>query len=184
MRAAGECVCGWRRSFSGRREPRGVARLYVGMTTNDDTTLLVLRELILSGRDAEQGYQQAADRVTVPELVELFESYALQRKKFVLELEERVRILRGTPPERGTVAGVLHRAWMGITEPLERAENHALLAECERGEDAAVKAYATALGEAKVDGQTREVIQRQYEQVQAAHDRVRQLRDSATYAHR
>jgi uncharacterized protein (TIGR02284 family) len=153
------------------------------MTTNDDTTLLVLRELIFAGRDAEQGYQRAADRVQVPELVELFESNALQRKKFVLELEDRVRTLRGTPPERGTVAGALHRAWMGLAEALEGAEAHALLAECERGEDAAVKAYAAALGEANVDGQTREVVQRQYEQVQAAHDRVRQLRDSATYAH-
>lgn len=154
------------------------------MTTNDDTTLLVLRELILSGRDAEQGYQRAADRVKVPELVELFESYALQRKKFVIELEDRVRTLRGTPPEGGTVAGALHRAWMGVAEAVEGAETHALLAECERGEDAAAKAYAAALGEPKVDGQTREVIQRHYEQVQAAHDRIRQLRDSATYAHR
>lgn len=154
------------------------------MITNDDTTLLVLKELILSGRDAEQGYQRAADRVKAPELVESFEGYALQRKKFVLELEERVRTLRGTPPERGTAAGALHRAWMGLSGVLEAAETHALLAECERGEDSAVKAYGAALGEANVDVQTREIIQRHYEQVQAAHDRIRQLRDSATYAHR
>ncbi len=154
------------------------------MTTNDDTTLLVLKELILSGRDAEQGYQRAADLVKAPELVELFETYALQRKKFVLELEDRVRTLRGTPPEKGTLAGAMHRAWMGLTGSLEAAETHALLAECERGEDAAAKVYGAALGEANLDGMTREIIQRQYEQVQAAHDRVRQLRDSAQYAHR
>ncbi len=154
------------------------------MITNDDTTLLVLKELILSGRDAEQGYQQAADRVKVPELVELFEGYALQRKKFVVELEERLRTLRGTPPDRGTVAGAMHRAWIGLTGTMEAAETHALLAECERGEDFAAKAYGAALGEANVDVQTRGIIQRQYEQVQAAHDRVRQLRDSAEYAHR
>jgi hypothetical protein len=48
----------------------------------------------------------------------------------------------------------------------------------------AVMSYRTALAERDVDQQTRELIQRQYEFVQAAHDRVRQLRDSATYAHR
>ncbi len=154
------------------------------MITNDDTTLLVLKELILSGRDAEQGYQRAADQVKAPDLVELFESYALQRKKFVVELEDRVRTLRGTPPERGTVAGAMHRAWMGLAGAMEATESHTLLAECERGEDSAAKAYGAALVEANVDAQTHGIIQRQYEQVQAAHDRVRQLRDSAEYAHR
>jgi uncharacterized protein (TIGR02284 family) len=154
------------------------------MITNDDTTLLVLNHLILVGNDAERGYQLAADQVKVPELVKLFEGFARQRKKFLLELEERVRVLRATPPARGTVAGALHRGWMGLTTALESSEAHTVLAECERGEDASVKAYADALREADVDGQTRQLIQQQYEQVQAAHDRVRQLRDSATYAPR
>lgn len=154
------------------------------MITNDDTALLVLKDLILAGRDAEHGYQLAADRVKLPELVELFEGYALQRRKFLGELEERVRTLRGTPPSSdSTVAGALHRGWMGLKTALESAEAHALLAECERGDALSVKAYGAALGEADVDAQTRQVIQQQYEQVQAAHDRVRQLRESATYAH-
>ena len=61
-------------------------------------------------------------------------------------------------------------------------EAHAVLSECEKGEDRAVDAYREALRGRDVDPQTREVIQRHYEFVQAAHDRVRQLRDSATYA--
>jgi uncharacterized protein (TIGR02284 family) len=154
------------------------------MITNDDTALLLLKDLILAGRNAERGYQLAADRVKLPELVELFESYALQRRKFLGELEERVRTLRGTPPSAGSTAGgALHRGWMELTADVASAEAHALLAECERGDALSVKAYAAALGEADVDAQTRQLIQEQYEQVQAAHDRVRQLRESATYAH-
>ncbi len=153
------------------------------MITNDDTALLVLKDLILAGRDAEQGYQLAADRVKLPELVQLFEGYALQRRKFLLELEERVRTLRGAPPAGSTASGSLHRGWMGLKAALETAEAHALLAECERGEAFSAKAYAAALSEVDVDTQTRQLIQHQYEQVQAAHDRVRQLRESATYAH-
>lgn len=154
------------------------------MTTNDDATLLMLNELLMANKDAEEGYQTAADAVAVPELVELFEGYALQRGKFVVELHDRIRTMRGTPAKTGTPMGALHQGWMGLKAAVASNETHALLAECERGDDMALKVYGTALKDQNLDGQSREIIQRQYEQVQAAHDRVRQLRDSATYAHR
>jgi uncharacterized protein (TIGR02284 family) len=154
------------------------------MTTNDDTTLLVLNELLMANRDAEQGYQAAADAVHEAELVELFEGYALQRGKYVQQLENRIRTLRGTPAKSGSPLGALHRGWMNFKANTDAHETHALLAECERGEDMALKLYAAALKTADIDGQSRSLIQAQYEQVQAAHDRVRQLRDSPTYAHR
>ena len=155
------------------------------MTTNDDTSLRLLHALVRAGRDAEQGYLAAADLVGEPELVQLFADKALQRAKFVEELKERIRTLRGDPDrDCGTLLGVAHRAWMQFRDDEASNETHAILAEVERGEDMAVMAYRDALADRAVDKQTREIIQRQYEFVQAAHDRVRQLRDSATYAHR
>jgi uncharacterized protein (TIGR02284 family) len=73
---------------------------------------------------------------------------------------------------------------MGLKTAIESNEAHALLAECERGEDMAVKAWGAAVQDPDLDRQSREMVQRQYELVQATHDRVKQLRDSATYAHR
>lgn len=154
------------------------------MITNDDKSVLALNSLIRTGRDAEQGYLMAADGVAEPELVQLFADYALQRARFVAELQERVKALRADPENIGSVAGDMHEVWMGLRSAIEANEAHGILAECERGEDAAVKAYRTALGERDIDKQSRDMIQRQYEFVQAAHDRVKQLRDSATYAHR
>ena len=155
------------------------------MIMNDDASLLALNALIRAGREAERGYLAAADLVPEPELVELFSEKALQRGKFVKELEERVRTLRSTPDKaEGAIAGEAHRAWMGFATKTATAECHAILAECERGEDIAVAAYRDALGQREIDHQTRAIIQQHYEQVQAAHDRVKQLRDSATYAHR
>jgi uncharacterized protein (TIGR02284 family) len=153
------------------------------MITSDEKSLLVLNALIRAGRDAEQGFLSAADAVSDPELVEIFSHYAVRRAKFAAELEDRVRTLRGVPAKGGTVVGDVHRGWMGLKVAAASNETHAILAECERGEDAAVMAYRKALEARDVDKQTREVIQRQYEFVQAAHDRIRQLRDSATYAH-
>lgn len=154
------------------------------MTTNDDKALFVLNSLIRVGRDAEQGYLTAADGVAEPELVQLFADFAVQRAEFVIELQQRVKTLRGDPEKFGSVAGDAHEVWMGLKTAIESNDAHGILADCERGEDMAVKAYREALAERDIDKQTRDLIQRQYELVQAAHDRVRQLRDSATYAHR
>jgi uncharacterized protein (TIGR02284 family) len=154
------------------------------MTTNDDKAILSLNALVRAGRDAEQGYLTAADGVAEPELVQLFAEFAVQRARFVAELRERVRTLRGEPENVGSVAGDAHNLWMGLKTAIETDDAHGILSECERGEDEAVKAYVVALAERDIDKQTRELIQRQYELVQAAHSRVRQLRDSATYAHR
>ena len=154
------------------------------MTTNDEKTVLLLNDLLLVARDAEKGFQIAADRVKEPELVELFEGYSLDRAKFVKELEARLRILRADPVKLPNPGASLHRAWMELRSSTDSSPAHALLAECERGEDMSVQAYRTALEAADVDAQSREIIQRQYELVQAAHDRIRQLRDGATYAYR
>ncbi len=154
------------------------------MTTNDDKALLVLNLLIQAGKDAEQGFQTAAQCVNDAALARLFHDYATQRGKFIAELQDRVRTLRSDIPATGSAGAALHRQWMDLKAANERDQIHALLTECERGEDIAVMAYRDALKERDVDAQTRALIQRQYEQVQAAHDRVKQLRDSATYAYR
>jgi uncharacterized protein (TIGR02284 family) len=154
------------------------------MTTNDDKTVLMLNDLMLAARDAEKGFQTAADNTKEPELVELFETFSLQRAKFGQELEERIRTLRGEPVKLPNPGASLHRAWMELKTANEPNTAHTLLAECERGEDMAVKAYHMALKDPDMDKQSRAIVQSQYELVQAAHDRIRQLRDSATYAYR
>ena len=154
------------------------------MITNDDKSLAILNSLIRADRDSELGYLAAADAVGEPELVQIFAHYAVQRAKFAAELQERVKTLRGDPETDGSLGGEVHRAWMGLKAAIDSNETHAILEECERGEDMAVMTYRDALTERDVDRHTREIIQRQYEFVQAAHDRIRQLRDSATYANR
>jgi uncharacterized protein (TIGR02284 family) len=150
------------------------------MISTDEASLLALNALIRAARDSERGYLAAGDLVAEPDLVQLFAENALQRTKFAQELEARVRTLRSTPEKTsGTIAGEMHRGWMGLNAALATNETHAILAECERGEDMAVVAYRDALKQPDLDVQTRELIQRQYELVQAAHDRVRQLRDRA-----
>lgn len=56
-----------------------------------------------------------------------------------------------------------------------------MLEEAERGEDAAIAAYRKALENTDLDATTRDLIKSQSTDVQAAHDHVRNLRDSGTY---
>ena len=55
---------------------------------------------------------------------------------------------------------------------------HAVLAECKRGEDVAKAAYETAL-QKSLPANVRTLVERQYEGVKANHNRVRNLRNVA-----
>lgn len=153
------------------------------MKLSDEPALAVLNLLLTVCTDSQKGYETAAADITDPELAKLFNEYAEQRLKFADALHERIRTLRGTPDMSGTAGGDLHRAWMNVKAANATAKHHAVLVECERADALAAKAYQEALGTRDLDEDTRRLIQEQYEAVQAANGRVRQLRDSATYAH-
>lgn len=154
------------------------------MITDDDNTLLILNDLLLAARDAVEGFATAAENVKEPELIRLFVDYGKQRREFMQELEKRIRTLRGNPARPPNPLAAAHRTWMGLKAAIESNSTHALLEEVERGEDMSVRAYRMALEARDIEDPSRRLIQKQYELVQAAHDRVKQLRDRATYAHR
>jgi uncharacterized protein (TIGR02284 family) len=56
-------------------------------------------------------------------------------------------------------------------------DEHAVLAECERGEDYAVSQYLQALEESELPPSVLAVVREQYVAIKAAHDHVRGLRD-------
>ena len=152
------------------------------MTTSDDDALALLQSLLRICRDSAEGYATAMHEVVEPELNRVFHEYHQQRQKLCTELTQRIRDLRGTPDETPTATGTLHRAWMNLRAGTARAPSEAVLAEIERAEDLAVEAYREAEKLRDIDAITRRLVERHYEVVQTAHDRIRQLRDRGTYA--
>lgn len=138
-----------------------------------------LNRLIETCRDGEKGYHQAAQGVENPELVELFENYSRQRGRFVAELEAEVRRLGGDPEKSGSVTGAMHRGWLGIKAAATGKDEGAVISECERGEDVAVKHYREAL-EAPLPPALQTVVQHQYTLVKDAHDHIRLLEKART----
>jgi uncharacterized protein (TIGR02284 family) len=138
----------------------------------------VLHGLIGVCRDGEQGFRTAATGVDDPTLRRLFESYAEQRGSFARELQAEVARRDGEPARSGDVAGAaLHRGWMKIHEAVSGNDEAAILTECERREDAAVRAYRDAVDQT-IPGDTADLVERLYVQVKDAHDHVRMLERS------
>jgi uncharacterized protein (TIGR02284 family) len=137
-----------------------------------------INSLIETLKDGEQGFKQAADAVKDPQLKSLFRDYSQQRSRFLAELQTQARGLGETEPEKtSSAAGAMHRAWMNIKSVVTSGDDHAVLAECERGEDSAVDEYKQAM-EDDLSPALREVVSRQYSEIKSAHDRVKQLRDA------
>lgn len=152
------------------------------MKMTNEKTYSVLKDLIEVCKDGQHGYRTAAEDAKDAELARIFTEFTAQRTSYIAELQDRIRSLGDDSSPSGSVAGSLHRGWINLKAAMSSNEPHAVLAECERGEDAAVKAYREALDE-NLDPVTRGVISRQYAGVQAAHDRVKQLRDSVVFSH-
>ncbi len=142
-------------------------------------TISILNDLIETLKDGQEGFRAAAEDVESSDLKSLFSEYSLQRSKFAGQLQELARSLGEKDPEtQSSVAGALHRGWINLKAALSSKDEHAILAECERGEDSAVAAYKTALEAADLPGNVVETVRAQFVEVKAAHDRIRNLRDA------
>jgi uncharacterized protein (TIGR02284 family) len=154
------------------------------MKTSQEKNISILNNLIETCKDGQEGFSTAAKDAKDMELARVFSHYAAQRGNYIREMQQRVRALGGDADKHGTLTGSVHRGWIDLKAALSSNEPHAVLAECERGEDAAVENFRDALHEPELDMETRALIQRQSAGVQEAHDRIKELRDSVAYAHK
>jgi uncharacterized protein (TIGR02284 family) len=139
----------------------------------------IIDKLIETLKDGQEGFRQAAEGVKDPQLKSLFNEYSQQRSRFATELQSQAQSLGESEPETSSsAAGALHRAWINLKSAVTRGDDHAILAECERGEDSAVEEFKKALDNG-LSAPVQEIVSRQYAQIKEAHDRVKGLRDAA-----
>ncbi len=134
----------------------------------------LLNGLIETCKDGENGFRSAAEGVEDNNLKRLFQSYSQQRAEFAAELKAEVLRAGDDPSKSGHVLGAIHRGWINIMAAVTGKDEAAIIAECERGEDVAVRNYREAL-EKPLPVDLRAIVERQYLQVQEAHDHVRSL---------
>ncbi|HEV7405765.1 MAG TPA: PA2169 family four-helix-bundle protein [Chthoniobacteraceae bacterium] len=145
------------------------------MSTNTTATL---NDLIETLKEGEEGFRSAAHDAHSPDLKSLFSDYSNQRAQFAGQLQELARSLGDSDPaDSPSFASTLHRGWMNVKAAFTGHDDHAILEEAERGEDVTKHAFEDALS-ADLPPSVRQTVMMQADAVRAAHDRVRDLRDS------
>ncbi|MBC8747057.1 uncharacterized protein (TIGR02284 family) [Paraburkholderia sp. WC7.3g] len=143
------------------------------MATN---VVSVLNDLVETSKDGEKGFLKAAEDAHDEQLKTLFRDSAENCSRGARELQDAVQTLGGKPENHGSMTGALHRGWVDVRSAVADRSDHAILAECEKGEDVAKKRYHDAL-EKDLPADVREIVERQYHGLLQTHDRVRDLRD-------
>ncbi len=152
-------------------------------TSHHDQAISTLNSLIETLKDGELGYEQAAHEAKDADLKALCNEYSAQRHEFAKALQKAALGLGEDKPETsGSVSGSVHRGWIGLKAALASQDRHAILAECERGEDVAKKAFGDALVGGHLTGQLISLVGEQHTKILAAHDRLKALRDAAATA--
>lgn len=141
----------------------------------ENETISTINSLIETLKDGQEGFRQAAEAVNNEDLKSVFANYSQQRARFAKELQSQAET---EPEESSSAIGVIHRTWIGLKSALSGGDEHAILAECERGEDSAVAEYKKAMDD-DLSPSLREIVSSQYRDVQAAHDEIKNLRDTA-----
>ena len=141
-----------------------------------DSAVDTLNDLIETCHDGEYGFNACAEHSTSTHLQTVFRQRAEQCSDAADELRGHVVRLGGEPEEGGSTSGALHRGWVAVRGTLSGYSDQAMLDECERGEDAALARYRTALA-SNLPSDVRTIVQRQMDGVQKSHDEMKALRD-------
>jgi len=141
-----------------------------------DDAVDVLNDLIENCKDGEYGFKSCADHAKAAELKSVFSARADECRRAADELKVQVVALGGKPSDGGTAAGAMHRGWVAVRSVLTSYDDHAMLEECERGEDTAVRRYRDALGKPLPES-IRALVERQLLGAQRNHDQMKALRD-------
>jgi uncharacterized protein (TIGR02284 family) len=177
MKVRPDCVAA---NFGGKNALIFPRNPYWEYMSQQKEIISTINGLIETLKDGQEGFRQASEAVKESKLKMLFSEYSLQRSKFAGELQnEAISLGEHNPENTSSTAGAMHRAWINLKSAVTSGDDHAILAECERGEDSAVSEYKKAMEEAELSAPIRDTISRQYADVKSAHDRIRELRDAA-----
>lgn len=149
------------------------------MATNDNL-VEVLNDLIRINNDRIEGYQRAnkeARDIDV-DLRAIFTRMADESRQYAAELIQEVVRQGGEPAEGTTASGKIYRAWMDVKATFTGHDRESVLASCEFGEDAAQKAYNSALeSDAEMSADIRQLITNQKASLKTSHDVIKKYRD-------
>lgn len=141
-----------------------------------------MNDLIKINNDRIEGYEKAIEELQDGEnsdLKSLFSEMISESRTYRSELESKVVSYGGSTDGGTTTSGKLYRAWMDVRAAFSGGDRASVLSNCEAGEDAAQKAYKSAIEDADVMEETKVLLRNQQQSLRSSHDKIKALRDSA-----
>jgi uncharacterized protein (TIGR02284 family) len=146
----------------------------------NEKIIQVLNDLVRINNDRVVGYEKAIDELKEEDadLKTLFTRYITESRQFSRELSTEVNRLGGDSADGTTNSGKVYRVWMDLKAAITGKDRKTVLSNCEFGEDAAQKAYDTALNaDVELEPTVRDLVIRQKATLKSGHDEVKRLRD-------
>lgn len=164
----------WYNFFSG--EESNVRRM---KTRQQEKTIEVLNDLIKINTDRADGYTQAIQDSKEADLKIMFRNMVTESKKNITDLSRIILKLDGDPKfGENTLAGKIYHVWMELKTSFTGKDRQSILDSCEFGEDAAVKAYKSAIQERDLITEAFDLIYRQAQLQRASHEVIKAYRDA------
>ncbi len=129
-------------------------------TRGTDVAVDVLQRLLVVCADGTAGYRHAAAHVPDRSIHAMLARNAAQREEMESVLTYALVELGFKPSHHGSVAGAVHRRWLGALPAVKTNPTRAILRECQRGERETIEAFAAALGRSLPD-EVHNVVQSQ-----------------------
>ncbi|MGJ8685354.1 MAG: ferritin-like domain-containing protein [Nonlabens sp.] len=142
-----------------------------------DATVDALNALLEKNYDAEKGYKNALTDVDNSRLKTYFKNQAANRSQYATELDASLRKLNAEPVEKGSATAAAHRTWMDFKTAFTGKNEEAILEECIRGDEAAVKEYQEVLENQDYLHEFKDVVRFQLNGIQSTLDTIKKLED-------
>jgi uncharacterized protein (TIGR02284 family) len=139
------------------------------------TESATLNDLIEVLEDGKMFYEEAAAKVTRPDLRTLFGRMAMTKGAIVNDLKTAVVARGDQPATSGSFAGSIRKAYAEIRTKLSTDKNHAYIAELEQFEDRILHAFQHAAQKSEDPG-VRTIAQRYMPDVNQGHAQMRDLK--------
>lgn len=133
-----------------------------------------LNSLLKNTIDSINGYENSAKELKSEQLRQIFRQRADQRQQVVQQLREEVRRLGGDPADSGSMMGKAHHVWEDLKGAVTGQDEKAIINQTESAEDYLKEQYEQALND--LGGDSRQVVERCYQQVREGHDQISQLK--------
>lgn len=135
---------------------------------NNENSIKTLQDLVDTCQEGRKGYQDASEHLQHPDLKTILYRLSQQRALFEAELKDEIRQLGGDEEETGSLKGAIHRVWMDFKSGFNGNDTNAILNECKKEENDAMRTYEEAL-KAELPHYIHEKVEEQYKLIKGAY---------------